>query len=173
MLNDIWKISGQSWDDELKEDLIYKFLEWHSSLPLVGQLTIRRSYFTESVDQIELHMFGDSSQAVFCAVGFLRAQLSSSQKTQISFIFGKARFAPMKALSLPKLELQAALLALQLKNDILTAFTVNINQFYVWADSTTFLQWLSSSEKLPVIVANRVGEIFESTTPILMSGTMF
>ena len=164
LLKDIWKISGQSWDDELPEDIRDKFLEWHSGLPLLGQLTIPRCYFTEPVDQIELHMFGDSSQDVFCAVGFLRARLASSHKTQISFIFGKARVAPMKALSIPKLELQAALLATRLKDDILTALTVSINHVFMWTDSTTVLQWLNSTEKLPVFVANRVGEILESTT---------
>ena len=85
-------------------------------------------------------------------------------KTQISIIFGKARVAPMKALSIPKLELQAALLATRLKYDILIALTVSINHVYMWTDSTTVLQWLNSTEKLPVFVANRVGEILESTT---------
>ena len=138
---DIWKISGQSLDDELPEDIRDKFLEWHSGLPLLGQLAIPRCYFTESVDQIELHMFSDSSQDVFCAVEFLRARLSSSHKTQTSFNFDKARVAPMKALSLPKLEPQAALLATRLKDDILTALTVSINHVYMLTDSTKFLHW--------------------------------
>ena len=47
LLKDIWKISGQSWDDELPEDIRDKFLEWHSGLPLLGQLTIPRCYFTD------------------------------------------------------------------------------------------------------------------------------
>ena len=134
LLKDIWKIRGQSWDDELPDEVRDKFLEWHSGLPLVRQLTIPLCYFKEPVDQIELHMFGDSSQDVFCAVGFLRAQLSSSHKIQISFIFGKARIAPMKALSMPELELQAALLATRLSallcDDIMTALSVNINYFF-------------------------------------------
>ena len=159
-----WKISSQSWDDDLQEDIRDKFLEWHSGLPLLGQLTIHRCYFTEPVDQIELHMFGNSSQDVFCAVGFFRARLSSSHKTQISFIFGKACVAPMKALCIPTLELHAALLATRLKDDILTAHTVSNNHFYMWTVSTTVLQWLNSTEKLPVFVGNRVGEILESTT---------
>ena len=46
----------------------------------------------------------------------------------------------MKALSIPKLELQAALLAARLKDDILTAVTVCINHVYMWTDSTTDLQ---------------------------------
>ena len=164
MLKDIWKISGQSWDDELPEDIRDKFLEWHFCLPLLGQLTITRCYFTEPVDQIELHMFGDSSQDVFSEVGFLRAQFSNSHKNQICFIFSKVRVAPMKALSIPKLELQADLLATRLKDDILTALIVCINHVYLWTDSTTVLQWLNSTEQLPVFVANGVGEILESTS---------
>ena len=70
----------------------------------------------------------------------------------------------MKALSIPKLELQAALLATRLKDDIMTTLTVYINHVYMWTDSTTVLQWLNSTEKLSVFVANRVGEILESTT---------
>ena len=130
---------------------------------LLGQLTIPRCYFTEPVDQIELHMFGDSSQHVFCAVGFLLARLSMLHKTQSSF--GKTRAAPMKAISIPKLELQAALLAIRLKDDMMTALTASINQVYMWTESTAVLQWLKSCDKLPVFVANRVVEIIlESTT---------
>ena len=70
-------------------------------------------------------MFGDSSHYVFCAVEFLRARLSSSHETQTFFIFGKACVAPMKALSIPKLELQAALLAQRLKDYILTALIMS------------------------------------------------
>ena len=70
LLKDIWKISGQRWDDELPEDIRDKFLEWHSGLPLLGQLTIPRCYFTEPVDPIELHMFGDSSQNVLVRLDF-------------------------------------------------------------------------------------------------------
>ena len=76
-------------------------------------------------------MFGDSSHDVFCAVGFLRARLSSSHKTQMSFIFGTACVALMKTLSIPKLELQAALLATRMKDDKLTALTVSIDHVYM------------------------------------------
>ena len=164
LLKAIWKISSQCWDGELQEDIRDKFLEWHSGLPLLGQLTIPRCYFTEPVDQIELHMFGNSSQDVFFAVGFFRVRLSSSYKTQISFTFGKSCVALMKALPIPTLELQAALLATRLKDDILTALTVSKNHVYMLTSSTTVLQWLIPTEKIPVFFANRVGKILESTT---------
>ena len=105
-------------------------------------------------------MFGDSSQDVLCAVAFLRARLASSHQTELAFVFGKARVAPMKALSIPKLEFQAALLATRLKEEILKG----LSDIFMWTDSTTVLQWLNSCNKLPVFVGNRTGEILESTT---------
>ena len=164
LLKDIWRISGQKWDDDLPEEIKKQFLEWHSGLHLLGSLTIPRIYFTEPFDQIELHMFGDSSQDVFCAVAFLRARLASSHQTELAFVFGKARVAPMKALSIPKLELQAALLATRLKQEILKGLTFKVTDIFMWTDSTNVLQWLHSCSKLPVFVGNRTGEILESTT---------
>ena len=57
-------------------------------------------------------MFGNSSQEIFTAVGFLQAQknTSSCPQTELAFVL-KARVAPMKVMTVLKLELQAALLA--------------------------------------------------------------
>ena len=84
-------------------------------------------------------MFGDSSQDVFCAVSFLRARLTSSHKTELAFVFGKACVAPMKALSLPKLELQAALLATRLNEDILKGLMFEVLEIFMWIDITSVL----------------------------------
>ena len=112
---------------------------------------------------VELHVFGDSSQDVFAAVAFLRARVSSNQRTetQLVFVFGKARVAPMKALTIPKLELHAALLAARLKDEVQQALTVLVERTFMWTDSTTVLQWLHSIDKKPVFVANRVAEFLE------------
>ena len=90
--------------------------------------------------------------------------MKTSLETQVAFVFGKARVAPMKALSIPKLEQQAALLATCLKEDVLKALTIPVSNTFMWTDSTTVLQWLNSGSKQPTFVANRIGEILESTT---------
>ena len=51
-------------------------------------------------------MFGDISQNVLCSFGFLHARIDVTQKNEFAFVFGK-------------LELQAALLASRMKEDIL------------------------------------------------------
>ena len=70
----------------------------------------------------------------------------------------------MKCLTVPKLELQAALLVTRLKVDITQALTIPLSRVFMWTDSTTVLQWLGSLDKQPIFVANRVSEILESTT---------
>ena len=166
LLKDIWLVSGQHWDEELPKDTDERFLEWSAELPKLAKITITRSYFSGNFEYLEQHMFGDSSQEVFSAVAFLRAQVntSSGPKTELAFVLGKARVSPMKVMTIPKLVLQAVLLASRLKRDICRALTVHVNQVFMWTDRTTVLQWLNSTSKHPIFFANRVCEILEQTS---------
>ena len=166
LLKDMWRLSGQDWDKVLPDDMIDRFSAWSSDLPKIGNLTVASSFFSGEFDSTELHVFGDSSQEVFSAVAFLRSKVRSgpTTHTEIAFILGKARVAPMKCLTVPKLELQAALLATRLIVDIYKALTIPLSKTFMWTDSTTVLQWLRSFDKQPIFVANRVSEILESTT---------
>ena len=165
LFKDIWRLSGQQWDDDLPDKIVTKFNEWSKELPTLSEIQIPRSYFEERVDSLELHMFGDSSQDFFSAVAFLRGKVATTtgHTTELAFVFGKARVAPMKALTIPKLELQASLLAARLRKEIENALMVRIDNSFMWTDSTTVLQWLHSLEKEPVFVTNRVAEILELT----------
>ena len=71
LLKDIWRVSGQHWDEELPIDTVERFLEWSVEQPKRVKITIPRSYFSGNFEHLELHMFGDSSQDVFSAVAFL------------------------------------------------------------------------------------------------------
>ena len=103
LLKEIWRIHGQQWDDELPVDIKTKFPAWHSGLPSLGKMSIKRSYFYAPVAWVELHIFGDSSEECFRAVAFFRSRVKISLETQVGFVFGKARVAPMKALPIPNL----------------------------------------------------------------------
>ena len=134
-----------------------KFIKWHTGLPVLGRLTI----FDTPVDQIELHMFGDSSQDVFCSVAFLRGRSVVTNEGKI-FFFGKDRVASMKTFSTLKLELQAPLLTSRLRLQMKKFLEIKIKSLYMWTDSTTVLQWLNSTSKLPLFVAYRVSKNLES-----------
>ena len=167
LLKDVWRLHGQRWDDVLPKEMIERFESWSSELPKLGLMKISRSYFPGSFEHLKLNVFGYSSQELFSPVAFLRALVNSSDNektTELAFVIGKARVVPMKVLTVPKLELQAALLASRLREEICEALTIQIQRTFMWTDSTTVLQWLNSLEKQPIFVANCVSEILEGTT---------
>ena len=127
LLEDIWRLSGQQWDDNLPDHIAEKFLEWSDELTRLTEITIPRSYFEGQLEKVELQIFGDSSQDIFSSVAFLRAKVTWGcySKTEFAFVFGKARVAPMKPSTIPKLELQAALLSARL---IRNPISVNITR---------------------------------------------
>ncbi len=148
ILKEVWRLHGQKWDDELPEAINLKFSEWCNDLPKLTSFAIPRCFFAKPAMEYELHLFADSSQEAFGAVAFLRGKFEGSDctSTQLAFVFGKARVAPMKALTIPKLELQASLLAARLRSEVHEALTIGISRTFMWTDSTTVLQGWNSSE---------------------------
>ena len=125
-------MNGQQWEDELPPDFFTKFLEWSKELPTLNDITLPRVYFVGEIEAPELHLFGDSSREVFSAVAFLLAKVTakdSGSTTVLKFVIGKARVAPMKALTIPKLELQASSLASRLRKEVQRALTMKKTKF--------------------------------------------
>ena len=173
LLKDIWRLNGKQWNDDIPDAIVAQFLEWGKKLPLLSEIAIPRSNFQETVEGLELHIVGDNSQDVFSMVDFLRGKLvtNGTETTELAFILGKARVAPMRCVTIPKLVLQAALLASRLRQEVLHAVSLMFERCFMWTDSTTVLQWLHSLEKQPVFVANRVTEILELM--LLTNGIMY
>ena len=99
------------------------------------------------------------------------ARTLETQKNKLSSIVRKAPVAPMKAMFVPKLELQAVSLATRLKEAIIEALTMPINDALMWTESSIALQWLHLSSKQPVFVGNRVGEILHHRKQSRRHGT--
>ena len=93
LLKEIWRVSGQNWDEELPKGNVERFLEWSIELPKLEEIAIARSYFSGKFEHLEQGMFGDSSQEVFSTVAFLRTQVNTSSwpKIELAIVLGKAR----------------------------------------------------------------------------------
>lgn len=116
-----------------------------------------------SAVEVQLHIFVDASESAFAAVGYFRI-VSKYSEIQVIFIAGKTKYAPQKLLSVPKLELQAAVLGTRLMLSIINSHNIKINKCYLWSDSDTVIHWIRSDyRKYKPFVAHKVAEILDST----------
>ena len=163
LLKGNWTKNGQPWDKEVEPGEEAEFLRWKEQLPIVAETSIARRYFYTAGDKIELHVFADASEDTMCAVAYLRSQ-PNEYSADLAFVIGKCRVAPMRHLSIARLELQAAVMAVRLKEQIVKEHEMKISSCSFWSDSTTVLQWIHSSHrKQQVFVANTVVEILDTT----------
>ena len=95
-----------------------------------------------------------------CVVAYLRAESESG--VEVSVLMKNFQHALMKQKIVLKLELQAALYALRLRQRILEGHEIDTGKVYHWTYFLTVLQWLRSAhEKQHVFVAYRIGEILD------------
>nr|XP_036678396.1 uncharacterized protein LOC118879593 [Drosophila suzukii] len=82
----------------------------------------------------------------------------------VSFVCAKTKCAPMRTMSIPRLELQAAVLGTRLMNTVQEEHSVDISETVLWTDSKTVLRWIGSTHRrYKQFVGNRVAEILESS----------
>ena len=163
LLRGIWTKNGQHWDNEVESSEEEEFLRGKEQLPIVAETSNDRRHFNRERDKAELHVFSDASEDTMCAVAYLRSQ-PKEDSADSAFIIGKCRLAPMSHLPITRLELQAAVMALRLKEQIVKEHEMQINSCSFWSESSTVLQWIHSSHrKQQVFVANRVAEILDTT----------
>ena len=108
-------------------------------------------------------MFSDASKDAYAAVAYL---VSSYQVATVTsrLIASKCRVAPVKSVTIPRLELMGAVLASRLAQSLLKV--LNVDRTYFWADSENVSYWVhNQSRDFKPFVANRVGEIHRITSP--------
>ncbi|XP_052750564.1 uncharacterized protein LOC128200612 [Galleria mellonella] len=112
-------------------------------------------------NQIELHVFADASAQAYAAVAYWRFVYPNGD-VQLALICSKSRVAPLKPSSIPRLELQAALIAARLATTIVEAVKFKPLKRTFLCDSMNVLGWLrNDARSYKTFVAHRVGEIIE------------
>ncbi|GBP60614.1 hypothetical protein EVAR_50978_1 [Eumeta japonica] len=162
----IWR-SGIGWDDVLLERDYAKWVDYLDEVRKLSQLRIPRCYALRS-SKIELHVFGDASEHAYAAVAYWRA-VRPDGTVHLALVAGKSRVAPNKVMSIPRLELQAALLACRPATNIQKEHGIATERRVLWCDSKTVLRWIRSDPRAyKPFVAHRLAELDER--PIVTSG---
>ncbi|XP_068229595.1 uncharacterized protein [Palaemon carinicauda] len=137
-----------AWDMELDFDTTDRIKAWAKKLSQTTGISVPRSLKVipwESATLVQLHLFSDASVIALGVVAYLRVS-DPWGNVSCRFIIGKARVAPLKHVSVPRLELSAAVLAVKLGSTILTMIDFRVDGVYYWTDSTTVLRYIRNDQ---------------------------
>lgn len=155
----IW-MTGIEWDEELPATLLAEWLEFRKDLFNLNKFRIPRWInFNKESKLLELHGFSDASNVAYAAVVFTRI-IDSDGKVHTNLFTSKTKVAPIKQISIPRLELSGAVLLAKLLQEVARVLGVPKQNLYAWTDSSVVLAWLSSHpSRWKTFIANRVSEI--------------
>lgn len=161
LLQQLW-LSKVSWDDEVPQDIAQQWHNITNSLPDLNNLCIPRSIVGIHVSRVEFHIFTDASQTAYGACLYVRTITSMGIVTRL--LMAKSRVAPIKPVTIPRLELCGALIGAQLYQKALTSLRMTADGCTFWTDSMIVIGWLKMlPTQLKVFVRNRVSDILEIT----------
>ena len=153
---------GPKWDKPLPVQNFPDFVSLRDEIPNFKDLQIPRNYFLDKpIRSVQLHTFTDASKFPLSAVCYIRVEYSD-QSIAVGFVIGKARVAPLKKMTIPNLELQAAVYGAQLAQFVKEEQDIDFAESIFWSDSTTVLYWLRTPElRHRIFITNRLAKIFD------------
>ena len=160
LIQKLWK-EGYDWDEVLPDNIVQSWREIRNDVrDVTANTKLSRHYFAgESSngekEELTLHVFVDASKSAYGASAYIcKGKVSS-------LVIAKNRVAPLKEITLPKLELMAAVVGARIGNQLRQ--NLGIQRTVFWSDSQIVLHWLSSSKSLGKFTKNRINEIKDLT----------
>lgn len=155
------------WDDPVPSHIERRWRSWIQDLSDIDQLGIPRCVVSGDVSDmvLEIHNFSDASMNAYGFCSYLRA-IDKQGTVQTCLLMAKSRVAPLKSVTIPRLELLAAVMAAQADALLRRELDFNIVRSYFWTDSEIVLKYiLNESQRFHVFVSNRLSQIRQLTKP--------
>ena len=152
-----------NWDMPVPKGLSNKWLCWLNSLSELKSLRFERCVIPEKFTEgaAELHTFCDASEKGYGACTYIRI-INATGLIHVALLVGKGRVAPLKQITIPRLELCAAVVAVKLDRLVRQELDVELLQSTFWMDSKVVLAYIHNDTKcFKTFVSNRVSNIRE------------
>ncbi|XP_067634502.1 uncharacterized protein [Eurosta solidaginis] len=164
LLREVWRRKIE-WDTSIPADMNTWWEIWKANVNKATQVQVGRHYFPEyDSKQLQLHVFVDASEEAYAAVCYWR--FTTSEGIRTALICAKTKCAPLKTTSIPRLELQAAVLGTRMAQMVIQEHKVLVHSSIFWSDSSTVISCIKSSQRgYKPFVAHRVAEILATTEP--------
>ncbi|KAL0164586.1 hypothetical protein M9458_040339, partial [Cirrhinus mrigala] len=157
----------KGWDEEIHEKECRTWMKWLTDLDKLSELRLNRCFKPPEfgpTNAAQIHNFSDASQDGYGVVSYLLLTNDRGEK-HVSFLMGKSRVAPLKQITIPRMELTAAMVAVKIDRMLKEELEVPLLESVFWTDSTTVLKYIvNNALRFKTFVANRVSFIREATT---------
>ena len=158
--------NGIGWDDVITGKELKDWTDWLRELPELEHVTIDRCYKGDTFGEViscQLHGFADASDLGLGMVFYLRL-VDDTGRIHCSFVLGKARVAPLKTVTIPRMELTAAAALVKLCKMVTEQLNYTIDRVFYWTDSTSVLKYIVNKNlRFHTFIANRIALIQEAT----------
>ena len=146
-VKNVWMMK-KDWDEKIPEEIEEPWTEWFEEMKRLPEFQIPRALQPDlgPIQDTELHTFGDASEKAFGAVSYLKTKYESGE-VMVRQAMAKGRITKMKRETIPRLELQAAVLALGLSEKVGEALKIKPKKRYLWTDSKCVLSWIKTPSK--------------------------
>ncbi|GFX58747.1 integrase catalytic domain-containing protein [Trichonephila clavipes] len=158
ILQEIWKLKLK-WDENLPKDILNQVKKWLEQLSILASIKIPRclNLSSNGIKRLTLHVFCDASKKAYAACVFFRVEYE--ENVFVKLIQAKARVAPLKDITIPRLELLACVLGTRLAASVKNDLNLPDVRIYYLTDSMTALAWIQRTRDWGVFVSIRVKEI--------------
>ena len=139
--------TGVDWDAVVPTAVRGKWIELFKEAKGLDDVSFEGALLTaDAAEKPSLCLFSDASQEAFGACAYLRQKIEDG-RFDVTFIAAKSRVAPLKQLTIPRLELQAAVLASRLAKSIQEESRIEFKDVKFFTDSSIALAWIQSPSR--------------------------
>ena len=156
------------WDNPIPDEPCQRWEQWRRELHELENLKIQRCFKPGNLGEIkrvEMHHFSDASQKGYGQCSYARL-IDEHNKIHCALVMGKARVTPLKPVTIPRLELTAAVVSVRVSQWLNHELDYRDVVDVFWTDSRVVLGYISNeARRFHIFVANRVQEIHDHTEP--------
>ncbi|XP_046142183.1 uncharacterized protein LOC123987906 [Osmia bicornis bicornis] len=161
-MQQLWQLQV-AWDESLPASIHTAWTIHVRDLQMLNQTSFERHVCQHATRTVELHGFCDASERAYGACLYIRS-IDDRGRIKTHLLCAKSRVAPLKTVSLARLELCEAVLLATLFSTVRETNARGFDVVRFWTDSTIVLNWLNKEPcTLKTFVANRVSEIRAKT----------
>ena len=165
ILRDLCKLKV-GWDYPVPEVYEQKWTEWLDSLSELTKWTVPRCLQADLKDPVnqQLHHFSDASESGYGCVTYMRTVSADNGTVKTSLVMAKSHVAPLKTVTIPRMELTAATLSVRVDAILRKELQLELEPSVFWTDSTAVLKYINNDDKrFHTFVANRISVIRDSS----------